>query len=272
MHKQKTLWLDPVLLIGLFISIFISVAVVLISNDTISSLIIGLLSTIITLLVDIIARIQKAEGAFLDAAGLSRILSDKYIGSSLQDIAYSNESIKRYNFEHYDTIAQAAIDECRAKFREIAGGSVIVAEKTIQAYGVKGIQQVRRDVKVIHIGSMDFWSSDFGKRYFELNRAAVKRGVVITRIFALTSEEVKNSLDKLKEQERAGIRVLVMKPNRLNQEFILFDDKILIDFDVDTRKESRLERITLDPTQVNKKRDEFQELITRYARAIKDIL
>lgn len=272
MNHKLTHWLDPILLIGLFISIAISVVMVLIGNDTIPSLTIGLLSTIITLIVDAIARIQKSEGLFLDATGLSKILTNKSIGASLQDITISYEKIKRYNFRHYDNIAQTAIDECRTKLSEIASGSVVVVAKTIQGYGVKGIEQVRRDVKVIHIGSMDFWDSDFGRKYFELNQAAIKRGVQITRIFALATEDVQNSLEKLNEQERAGVRVFIVKPKRVNSEFVIFDDEILVDFDVDTNKDYRLERIILDPTLVKRRHEEFQELITRYGKTIKDNL
>lgn len=272
MLKQITRWLDPILLIGLTISITISIVMVLTGNDSLSSLIIGLLSTIITLLIDVAARVQKAEKVFLDAAGLSRILNDKFIGSSLQEIANKYENIKSYNFNHYNNIAESAIDECRATLRDIASGSVVVKAKTIQAYGVKGIEQARQDVKAIHIGSMEFWSSDFGMRYLELNRAAVKRGVRITRIFALAPDDAKNFLEKLKEQERAGIHVFIVDPSRIEHEFVIIDNRVLIDFDVDTNLDYRLERIVLESSQVKRKRDEFQALITRYGKTIKDVL
>ncbi|MGC1375038.1 MAG: hypothetical protein WA821_02375, partial [Anaerolineales bacterium] len=272
MFKQITRWLDPILLIGLTISITISVVMVLTGNDSLPSLSVGLLSTIITLLIDVIAKIQKAENAFLDAAGFSRILTDKFIGSSLQEIADRYEKVKSWNFSHYNSIAETAIDECRAMLREIASGSVIVKAKTIQGYGVKSIEQARHDVKAIHIGSMEFWNSDFGIRYFELNRAAVKRGVKITRIFALAPDEIKNFIEKLKEQERAGIRVLIVKPGRVDHEFVITDEQVLIDFEVDTTRDYRLERIIIEPTQVKRRREEFQELVTRYAKTLKDVL
>jgi len=56
--KQVAHWLDPILLIGLFISITVGVTMVLSGNDTLWGLTVGLLSTIVTLLIDIIARIQ----------------------------------------------------------------------------------------------------------------------------------------------------------------------------------------------------------------------
>lgn len=61
MFKRLITWLDPIILIGLIVSISTSVIMVWTGNDTISGLTIGLLSTIVTLLIDIIARVQKAE-------------------------------------------------------------------------------------------------------------------------------------------------------------------------------------------------------------------
>lgn len=218
------------------------------------------------------ARIQKVEQSFLAAAGLSNILSDKFIGSALQEVAGNYESIKKHNFDHFNNLAEEAIDECRAKLRDIAGGSVVVRAKTIQGYGVKGVENARSDVKIIHIGEMSFWVSDFGRKYFELNKAAIKRGVQITRIFALAPEEVKNSINILKEQEKAGVRVLIIKPNKVDHEFAIFDERILIDFKVEHKEDYRTERITVEATQVKRAREEFKELVTRYGKSIKDSL
>ncbi len=67
MSKSVLRWLDPIVIIGLVISVSISAAMVLSGNDTLSGLIIGLLSTIVTLLIDIIARFHKAEVTALQA-------------------------------------------------------------------------------------------------------------------------------------------------------------------------------------------------------------
>jgi len=269
--KQITHWLDPILLIGLFTSIAIGVVMVETGNDTMSGLIIGLLSAIITLLIDAIARIHKAESSFKEAAGLMRIFSDEVVGTALRGLAKVYEEIARYDFDHYHKIADAALDECLARLREIASGSVSVLSKSPQAYGMVGFYQAQRNIKVIHAGPMQFWTSDFGSgKYIELNRATAKRGVQITRIFALTSEQTKNYVAILKEQEKAGIRVLIVRPDRVDHEFMIFDDRILVDFDVDDKGEYRREKIILDPAQVKRTSEQFQQLIDRYAKSIKD--
>lgn len=270
MFNQIGRWLDPILLIGLFVSIAVGIGMVLTGNDTTWGLTIGLLSTIVTLLVDIIARIQKVEDSVIDAAELSRILSDESIGKTLRQIANSYAAIKKYNFAHYRTIADTVIDECQSKLGDIASGSVLVTTKTIQEYAILGIKQAHREIKAVHIGSMDFWSSSFGNKVFDLNRAAVERGVQITRVFALTNEEARNSIEVLEAQEQAGIQVLVVSPDHVNHEFTLFDDRVLVVFPSDEGNYRR-ERIVLDPVQVNKRAIEFQRL-AMYAKTIQDTI
>jgi hypothetical protein len=245
---------------------------VLSGNDSISGLTVGLLSTIITLLIDVVARIQKTEDSFATAAGLSKILSDETLGKSLRDIANSHEVIKKYNFPHYAKLTLDVIDECKSRLREIASGSVVVQAKTPQAYGMIGFQQAKKDIKVIHLGSMDFWKTDFGKKYFEQNRAARKHEVQITRIFVLTPDQAKENMDILKEHEKLGIRVVVINPDRLKYSFMIYDDRIVVDPDVDSSEEYKFERVVIDPTQVKKKVDEFELLVSRYGSTTKEIL
>ena len=58
---SKLRFLDPILVIGTAVSIGVSVILVLLGQDQISSLLIGLVATAITLLIDIIARLDQAE-------------------------------------------------------------------------------------------------------------------------------------------------------------------------------------------------------------------
>lgn len=59
--KNKLKSLDPFLAVGLVFSVALSIFLVLLGQDQITSLIVGLLSTIVTLLIDIIARIKESE-------------------------------------------------------------------------------------------------------------------------------------------------------------------------------------------------------------------
>ena len=65
MFRSITRWLDPIIVIGLIISIAVGILMVWGGNDTLSGLTVSLLATIVTLLVEIIARIHRAEYSLL---------------------------------------------------------------------------------------------------------------------------------------------------------------------------------------------------------------
>lgn len=271
MFKSIIRWLDPILLIGLFISIAISVGMILTGKDTFESFSVGILSTIITLLLDIAARIQKVQDSVLEAAELSRILSNEPIGKALREIANNYAAIRKVGFNHYHTIADRAIDDCRTRLRDLASGSVLVTAKSVQEYAIIGIEQAQREIKAIHLDSMEFWNSVLGKKLFDLNRAAIKRNVQITRIFLLATDEVNEHIETLKAHEKVGIQVFVVDPEHLSREFTIFDNRILME--VEGEEEGyRRERITIDPAEVTRKSEEFQHLIVRYGKTVKDIV
>ena len=102
MIKKTTKWLDPILLVGVLVSVAIAVGMVLLGNDTISSLVVGLISTTITLLVDIVARIGKHEDTTIESARLSHILSDEPLAEKLRDIMEIYSKIRQYEFDYYN--------------------------------------------------------------------------------------------------------------------------------------------------------------------------
>ncbi len=270
MLKKTIYWLDPILLISIFLSTAIGIGLVLAGKDSISSLIVGLLVAIITLLVDAIARIHKTENTVLSLEKLSRIISDESLGKSLLEIAQSYEAMKEYDFDHYRIIADQNIAECKEILQNIASGSVYIPAKSLFEYGGHtAVEQTQSNIKAIHAGKMDFWRSEPGEKHFQENRVAARRGVKITRIFALSNNDVKNWTDILKKQSRAGIQVFVVNPNRVVREFMILDDRILIVIELDEGR-YQAERIILDPPQIQTAMEEFQ-LLTSFGRTLGEI-
>lgn len=265
-------WLDPIILIGLFISISISVGMVLTGNDTLSGLIVGLLSSIITLLIDVIARIHNSQETLLKATNLSELFADKLIGEKIQEIASFYIAIKKYEFEHYQKIANTTLDDCKTRLKELSSGAIIIDSETPISYGNRGKQYALQTIKVAWIGTMEKWKTEKGKKFLELDKAAIKRGVKVTRVFGITQQEARDFLELLKEQEKIGIQVSIVDPERINSLYMIYDDKILIDFSVNKDKTKRdLEEIVVDPSRVIKKVEEFNNILFRYGKSIKQI-
>jgi len=272
MNKIIFRWLDPILLIGLFISIVIAVGMVLSGNDTLSGLMIGLLSSIITLIIDQIAKVHKLADLYTKSHDYSTLLSDNEIGDFIQRIAKDYDSVKKYNFEPYKKIANIAINQCEEKLHDLASGSIYIEASTGMEQGLLAVRQATKDIKTIHIGSMEFWKSDFGKNYFEINRAAIKSGVTITRLFGLTTDSVASSIEILKDHQKAGIKVYIINPERIDHEFSIIDNRIWIDFATDERRDYSGEQIILASERVKMKVEEYEQLIMKFATPLNDIM
>jgi hypothetical protein len=272
MNNKLFRWLDPILLIGIFISITIAVGMVLSGNDTLSGLMVGLLSTIITLIIDQIAKTHKLADLYTKSHDYSILLSDEIIKNFVQKIAKNYDFVKKYNFELYKKIADIALSKCEEKLREIASGSISVEAASGFEHGMLVVRQATKDIKTIHIGSMEFWKSDFGKNYFEINRAAIKSGVTITRLFGLTSDSVASSIEILKDHQKAGINVYIINPERIDHEFSIIDNRIWIDFSTDESRDCSGEQIILVPEKVKMKVEEYEQLIIKFATPLNDIV
>jgi hypothetical protein len=264
MHTGRRIWTDPIFLVGLIVSIAIALAMVLLGKDDILSFLVGLAGLTITLLLDLIDRLQKTEDRFLVAAELSHLLMDDELRQSLQDIAGNYCKMEAFSFRPYRDIAKASIAECQTKMRDLAAGSVSVTPGKFGEYGVIGTKDASKSIKGVFAGSMSFWTTDFGKRYLGLDKAARTRGVKITRIFALSAEDQKTHATILEEQRSAGIEVVVIRPGVVDKEYSLFDDRILVENDVVDGRYTR-EQVTLDPVRVGKRVMEFDFLVKQEA-------
>jgi hypothetical protein len=252
MKKGIVKWIDPILLVGLFISILISIGMVLVGNDTINSFIVGLLSTIITLLVDLITRLNRAEQNVIETQKFAQILMSGPISQDMQMLARDYEIIEGYDFELYRRIAIDSISQCKQRFREIAAGAVVIPDMSVYHYNVEGIQQAQRSIKVTHISSLNYWISDAGQKFLEAGRAVLKRGIETTIVFAISDEQVQESRNILDMINKSKIRVFTTKPKRIDQEFMLIDDKVLLQYEYDKNEDIWKTRIILDSDEVDR--------------------
>lgn len=273
-HQSLFRWLDRVLVIGIIVSVVIALLLVLTGNDTILGLVVGLLSLIITLLLEVIARFNKLESLLAEAVTLSKILSDDSLQQPIRDIVNYYESIAKYEHDEFLRHTKASIEQCRAALQEIASGVVRNTPKGIQEAGFREFERVQRDVKAIHVDPMNFWTGDWGRKYFAINQTALKRGVKVTRIFALTDTAARDNIETLKEQERAGVRVLILDPGKvITEERLIFDERILVYYEKYPDGSYKTENIVLDPIRVKRELKEFEQLASHpYVKSMKDVM
>ncbi|GIF23643.1 hypothetical protein BJ973_004252 [Actinoplanes tereljensis] len=119
-----------------------------------------------------------------------------------------------------------------------------------------------------------FWLTDLGARYLDLQRAAVRRGVDIRRIFILDSPKLRADPDLrriLAMQRSAGIHVRLSDGSGVAQDgglsdFVIFDEEVCYDTTPVTRREApgapwRLTtRIVLDEDTTRHRVERFSDL------------
>lgn len=221
------------------------------------------------------AQIEQAKQEFLEANHLSAILSDQTLGQAMQDLAKSYARIKKFDFLEYNDLARSSLRDCVVRFHEIASGVVRLPAGLIQEYGFTLFKEVKKTVQVTHSHDMDYWKTEFGRRHFGANLIAIRNNVSITRIFALTEMEAKQHIDILKEHQAAGIQVLILPPERITEDFLIFDGKILIQYEKyeTNARVNKAEYLILDEDKVSQAREDFERLARHpYALTIADLV
>jgi hypothetical protein len=119
-----------------------------------------------------------------------------------------------------------------------------------------------------------FWLSDLGARYLDLQRAAVRGGVVIQRVFVVESPSLMANPELgriLTMQRGAGIQVRLISGEDVAQDgglsdFVIFDEQVCYDTTPVTRSETpgapwRLTtRLVLNEETVRQRLERFREL------------
>jgi hypothetical protein len=139
------------------------------------------------------------------------------------EIKLNYRKMKDWHFEHYEQIANLAINELsvpelREFFKGLANGVVVVPAKTKYEFRFKSFRKAQKTIMTVHMDSMEFWNKDFGKRYLQETQQAIARNVNVYRIFVLDDNDIKTHLPTILEQEQAGVKILLLNPKQLEQE------------------------------------------------------
>lgn len=198
---------DPVALIGIALSVFLSVTLDLTGAATgVESLLAGLMGITISLLVDSLARAERRFHLRTLLDGPSWLVhTTPLLAGAVREAAEQHAGTR------VATEARRRYEEFRLAAEQLAAGRIIRPgdddEDLVGATGectaqLVGLTNVMPRVS----GELSWWQGEVGRRYWEANVAALARGVRITRIFiyATLSDELR---DLVETQRRAGVRV-----------------------------------------------------------------
>ncbi|MFD0786038.1 hypothetical protein ACFQZ8_19220 [Micromonospora azadirachtae] len=198
---------DPVALVGITVSIALSVILDLTNAASgVESLLAGLMGITISLLVDSLAR---AERRF----HLRTLLDGPpwLVRTTTQLAEAMREAAEQHAGTRVAAEAKQRYEQFRLEAEQLAQGRIIRRGDEDEDLVGATRSCVRRLDALTNIvprvsGELSWWRSEIGRRYWETNRAAIERGVRITRVFVYAS--LTDELSELVEQQRqAGVRV-----------------------------------------------------------------
>jgi len=266
--RSKFRFLDPIIAIGISVSVGTAVILVLIGQDSAISLLSGLVITAITLMIDVIARLRESEERILKTSVLgASIVRDPWLLSTIQQIVDDYLAVKDHRFGTFARGAIQALTDCRDVLHGLVEGHMTVGALSQFTFGRSGINEVRNTMKAVQYANPGYWRTKYGERYFQSNVEAIKRGVKITRIWLQDRETLNNYRDIIEAQEKAGIRVLIALldevPRGLHEDYLIADDEVLVKLELTLDGHSKAERISVDPIEVQRALANF-DLLLRY--------
>jgi hypothetical protein len=223
---------DPVIIIGTFISIALSLTLYITGVDTIISVLIGLVSISISLIIDLIVRNSQIESSVLETIGLNRKLyRDQWFYERVRDIIQAWEQLSRKKqHQLFRQYARMRLQNVRDQLVEMALGDMIVEASDFRVLSIL-VDGAKETLKATSMVSQGFWKSQVGQNYWNKNLEAIERDVKISRVFIY--DEVDEELETaLKQMHDAGVDVYLANkadlPIELRLDFVISDETLVV--------------------------------------------
>ncbi len=275
--KPTVMIIDRVQIIGFVVSTAISIILLLAKQDTITSLILGLIVAVIFQLFDLQMRLANSEEKLLLSSALSqKLYKDEWLLKHIGEIVNDYEVVRNGWFDIFKEGAKDRIVQCRNDIHSTAEGRIVVRrESRFSVVGTEYYQQAQKCLKAT-TSDLPYWSRhNHATRYLQGNAELVKRGVKVTRVFIQSTDQLREAAELAKKQRELGIDVYVVAadtlPTMLNEDYLIIDDKIFTRRELTVDGKLREELISVDEVEVNEKVRRF-EMLLQHAESLEDFL
>lgn len=271
--KRKYRFLDPIIATGIIFSVAVAMIMVIIGQDSALSLLCGLITTTITLMIDVIARLEESETNILKSSALgTSVSSDPSLLSSIRQIVDDYLAVKSHRYKVFSQEATQTLENCRNVLHGLIEGHMTVNPFSQFTFGRSGIDEIRDSMVTVQYATPSYWRTRHGEKYWQSNLAAMKRGVKITRIWLQNQEVLYNYRDIMELQENAGIQVLVALlddvPHELHEDYLIADRDMLVKQELTLDGLAKAEITTVDPVEVQRALNNY-DLLLRYTCNLK---
>ncbi|WP_101254694.1 hypothetical protein [Streptomyces barkulensis] len=247
---------DPIALVGICLSIALDVNEV---ASGVESLLVGLLVTVLSLVLDASARAER------------RFQLRRVIGAAdwIAESVTSTATTLRWIHERYP--GTAVEDETRRRLRRLAeeleqlGQGRVERPRDDSEHLLAATRECRERMEAVTniVGEPVWWRSDLGVAYWQANLDALDRGVRIRRVF-LVDRHTAELEELLEYQRRAGVEVVVKyQEGQTGQliNYVVWDGLRAWEARMDARGEIMAQLFTLNGHDVERLRDSFRRLV-----------
>lgn len=268
---------DPFQIAGFVISTAISLILLILKQDTITSLILGLQLAMLTQLFDLQLRQANSEVRILESSVLTRkLFQDKWLLSHIREIVGNYFIANDVWFKQFGRKSKEAITECRGILHALSEGYMIISPRSPYTLGPDAISEyAKQSIKAIDLTDASYWRTTFSENYWEAHKNAIKRGVKIIRVFVQPRDSLKDISDVLEKQRDIGIDVYFAAvediPVELIEDVFIMDDCVFSRSELTSDRRYREERITVDEVEVAQAVRRFHSLL-RYTQKLEIVI
>jgi hypothetical protein len=173
-------------------------------------------------------------------------------------------------------LANSEVERVSGTLQSLAGGHELFYEGEDREYLLALTRHARESIMATSWTATSgleagFWFTDLAARYLDLQRAAIRRGVEIKRVFIFETPDLMDSVDvkrTLAVQHNLGVEIRLfgvgpVPPDGSIADFVLFDSAVSHETVPVTRREGSgalITRLVLAPDVVHNRMLRFQEL------------
>ncbi|HET8658760.1 MAG TPA: hypothetical protein VFM55_07150 [Micromonosporaceae bacterium] len=265
-NSLKQWALDPVLLIGVAASVAVSVLLYQQSNDAKFGFLVGLGMTVVTIEIQIaLGEKDRLNCEMLYGKITAAIERGSWLSSDVRDLlGYMEGAEGRFRNSPVAVTCKTVISRLVADMAQLSEGRIRLVYLD-KEFAVNVTGEVRHSIRAMTVetAAPGFWLTPIGRQYLRLQAEAVRRGVVIERIFVY--QEWSPELDTIaREQAEAGIRVYKADGRRLRPDLrtnlAVWDDVCGFETEVNASGDVIAHRLTIVDYEVQELTRRFQNV------------
>lgn len=249
--------------IGFLVSALVSLSFLIpqLKLRFLESLACGLLLVIVTQVYELKRRLEETVPM------LSLMHDDPNLSEQIIQLLENRETIEDGWFALFKVEATQILSHCFSDIREMAVDKQLTTEPRSDLpykFSLWAVKNAEESIKAVDAVDLIHWTKDSAREYLWLNEEAVKRGVMVERVFIATRDELRNAKPIIENQAKMGIKVYAVPedriPNSLISDYLLMDNKMVTRVELHRDGTPHERRTSINPDKVKEMIESFERL------------